>query len=85
MKQKDVALIIVIVVISGIISLVVSKTLFVSSADRQQQVDVVQPIDASFQAPSTSYFNANSVDPTQLILIGNANNASPFSASQTSQ
>jgi hypothetical protein len=84
-KQKDVALIIVIVVISGIVSLFLSKMLFSSSADRQQQVDVVQPINGNFQTPSSSYFNASSIDPTQLIKIGNANNSNPFNGTQSNQ
>jgi hypothetical protein len=82
MKQKDLALIIVIVVISGIISLVLSNMLFASSADRQQEVAVVQPINSNFSVPSTKYFNAKSIDPTQTILIGNANNSNPFNGTQ---
>ncbi|HEY1835615.1 MAG TPA: hypothetical protein VGG13_02215 [Candidatus Saccharimonadales bacterium] len=81
MKQKDVALIIVIVFVSGIVSLVVSRLLFASPQNRQQQVQVVPVISASFPTPDSRYFNSKSVDPTQLIQIGNNNNKNPFNGS----
>lgn len=77
MKQKDIALIIIIVFISGLISLFVSKSLFGTTASNKQ-VEVVEAINSNFPTPDPTYFNAQSVDPTQLIQIGNANNANPF-------
>lgn len=79
MKQKDIALIIVVVFISAIVSLVVSKFLF-ASKNRQQQVEVVQPISADFASPDKRYFNDKSFDPTELITIGNNTNPHPFSS-----
>lgn len=79
MKQKDIALVVVIVFISAIISLFVSKAVFVSPKNRQQQVDVVQPITSDFQTPDPQYFNKNAIDPTQLITIGQTPNPNPFS------
>lgn len=84
MKQKDLALIVVVIIISGAISLFVSNKIFVTPTNRQQQVEVVQPITADFPKPSSNYFNSSSVDPTQLITIGQTVNANPFSASSTS-
>jgi len=78
MKQKDVALIIVIAAVSAIVSLVVSRLLFTSPANRQQKVEVVPAITADFSMPDSRYFNSNSIDPTQLIQIGNNNNTNPF-------
>lgn len=78
MKQKDVALIIVIAFISAIVSFVVSNKLFVTPSNRQQQVEVVDPIDSSFQTPSKKYFNNNSINPTQEPQIGTDNNQNPF-------
>jgi hypothetical protein len=77
-KQKDIAMIIVIAFISGVISLVVSQFLFTPKSNRQQKVEVVPAITASFPSPDNHYFNNSSVDPTQLIQIGNNNNANPF-------
>jgi hypothetical protein len=85
MKQKDIALILVIVIISAILSLVISKKMFASPQNSQQSVVVVQPITADFPQPSNKYFNANSIDPTQLITISQNNNTNPFNSSSGSQ
>ena len=81
MKQKDVAMIIIIVAVSGAISLIVSKTLFTSQKARNQEVEIVDPITASFPTPSSKYFSSGSVDPTQPVQIGNNNNQAPFNGS----
>jgi hypothetical protein len=78
MKQKDLALIIVIAFIGAIASLFISKIIFVSPKDRQQQVEVVQAITTNFPAPSPVYFNSSSIDPTKLITIGQNANSNPF-------
>lgn len=82
MKQKDIALIIVVTVISGIISFFVSNTLFASPEDRQQKVEVVEQISASFPTPSNKYFNSESINPTELIQIGTSTNPNPFNGAQ---
>lgn len=79
MKQKDVALIIVIAAISAVVSFIVSNKIFVTPDNRQQKVEVVDPITASFQTPDKKYFNSNSIDPTQSSQIGTDNNQDPFS------
>jgi len=78
MKQKDIALIIVIVAVSGIISFLASRWIFARPADRQQKAEVVDVITSDFPLPDSKYFNAQSVDPTQLIQIGNSSNPNPF-------
>lgn len=80
MKQKDVALIIIIAFISALISLFVSKAIFAPPKNRQQPVEVVQPITADFPAPDTHYFNSNAFDPTQPITISQNANPDPFSS-----
>ena len=82
MKQKDIVLIIVVVFISGLVSLFVSRTLFATPADRQQKVEVVEAINPNFPTPSTTYFNAQSINPTQLIQIGSSSNPNPFNGSK---
>ena len=81
MKQKDVALIIIVAFISGVLSLFASKALFSSSIGKQK-AEVVQQISTDFPAPDSTYFNAQSIDPTQLIQIGNNNNTTPFNGSK---
>lgn len=83
MKQKDIALIIIIVFISAIVSLFVSKAVFVSPKNRQQKVEVVQPITADFPKPDSQFFNSQANDPTKLITIGQNANNDPFSSTTT--
>jgi hypothetical protein len=77
-KQKDVALIIVIAFISAVASFIVSGRVFVAPANRQQKVEVVDKVNPSFQAPAQKYFNSNSIDPTQNPSVGTSNNQNPF-------
>lgn len=79
MKQKDIALIIVIAAVSAVLSFVVSGMIFNKPANRHQTTQVVDVITSDFPPPSTKYFNSNSIDPTQLIQIGNSSNPNPFS------
>ena len=78
MKQKDIALIVVIVIISGSISFFVSKWLFSVPAGRQTKVEIVTPITTEFNQPDSRYFNSDSIDPTQNITIGGSQNQAPF-------
>lgn len=85
MKQKDLAIIIMVVVISGIFSYVISGKVISTPANRQQNVQVVPAISTAFAKPSTTYFNPSAIDPTQLIQIGNNANQTPFNQSNTPQ
>ncbi|HSX43106.1 MAG TPA: hypothetical protein VLF59_03410 [Candidatus Saccharimonadales bacterium] len=78
MKQKDVAIIIVVAFVSGIGSFLISNKLFVSPDNRKQKAEVVDSIDASFQTPSKTYFNSSSIDPTQTSALGDSSNSDPF-------
>lgn len=82
MKQKDIALIVVVIFLSGIMSFFVSKTLFASPKDLQSQVEVVEPISAEFKQPDTRYFSKDSINPTKPIIIGDGQNQQPFQQSQ---
>jgi hypothetical protein len=82
MKQKDVAVIIVIAAVSAIISLFVSKDIF-STTKHQQQISVVQPITSDFPQPDSRYFNSSSFDPGKLITVTPNNNSNPFSGTDT--
>jgi hypothetical protein len=78
MKQKDVALIIIIAFVSAVISFFVSNKIFVAPSNRQQGVQVVDKISPSFQQPDQKYFNSGSIDPTQTPSINTNNNQTPF-------
>ncbi len=68
----------VVLFISGAVSLFVSKALFASPDDRKTEVEVVEPIAADFTPPDPRYFNAESIDPTQLIQLGGPGNPQPL-------
>lgn len=78
MKQKDIALVVIIVIISAFLSIFISKNLISSPKNRQAKVEVVEKISSDFQQPSTNYFNSSAVDPTKLIQIGDNSNPKPF-------
>lgn len=79
MKQKDIALIIVVVFASGVASFFISNALFASADKREQKVEKVEVITGDFPTPDQKYFNDQSIDPTQLIQIGESTNPNPFS------
>jgi hypothetical protein len=78
MKQKDVALILVMVFISAVIAFVVSGQIFGSPKNKDQKAEVVEAITPEFPPPPAKYFNGTSINPTQLITIGGGTNPSPF-------
>ena len=78
MKQKDIALIIIIVFVSGVLSFIISGKLFVTPENRQQKVQTGDVIESTFEKPSEKYFNNDSINPAQMVQIGNNNNQTPF-------
>lgn len=78
MKQKDIALIIMIAGFSAFASFFISSKLFVTSTDKAQKAEVVDVINSAFDTPSNKYFNSNSIDPTSDSTIGDSNNQNPF-------
>lgn len=78
MKQKDIALIIIVVFISGVLSMFLSKTLISNPKNRNLTVEVVGEISPEFKQPDPKYFNTNSIDPTKIIRIGDSANNQPF-------
>jgi hypothetical protein len=80
MKQKDVLLVVAVVIVSGTLSFFISKLLFTVPKNHETKVEIVQPISADFPQPDSHYFNTNSVDPTKNISIGSSQNTQPFSS-----
>ncbi len=80
MKQKDIALVLVMVFIGAIVSLFVSNLFFSSPKNRQQTAEVVDPITANFPSPPSRYFNSNAINPTLPVQVGNNNNPNPFNS-----
>lgn len=78
MKQQDIALIIIAIFSSAVVSLIASRLIFATPQNRQQTVERVDVITAEFTEPSRAYFNERAVNPTQQITIGDSVNPSPF-------
>ncbi len=81
MKQKDIALIVVIIVISTIVSIFVSNAVFGGKSSKNQTVETVPKITSTFETNNSPNYFQNGYDPTQLIQIGPNNNTNPFKAS----
>jgi hypothetical protein len=81
MKQKDIALIIIIAAISGMLSFGISQLVFGGASAGSQSVAVVDKITTEFQTPDPKFFNAQSINPAKLIEVGSGNNTNPFSGS----
>ena len=82
MKQKDIAVIIVFAVLSAVISFVLSGKIFVTPANRQQPVEVVDKISTEFQLPDGRYFNASNINPTVQSQLGTDTNQNPFNSTK---
>ncbi|HEU5187531.1 MAG TPA: hypothetical protein VFT87_03440 [Candidatus Saccharimonadales bacterium] len=78
MKKNDIALIILITSITLVISYLVVKALFGEPAGQQTTVEKVESIASTIQEPSARIFNANAINPTVVIQIGNPSNQQPF-------
>jgi hypothetical protein len=85
LKQKDIALIAVSVIVAGIISIVISNLVFGGEHAKERSIYKVDAISSDFPTPSNKYFNHKSIDPTRLIQIGDANNSTPFKTTQAGQ
>lgn len=83
MKKKDITLLIVIVLISAVFSYFISG-FFIGSPDTEpQRAEVVEAITNDFTSPSNQFFNEESINPTQLIRIGDdEGNVTPFGQSE---
>ncbi len=77
MKSRDFGLIAISVILAIILSVIVSKFVFVTHSSGQT-VEVVPLISSTFSQPDPRYFNSNSLDLTQFISIGNSANPNPF-------
>lgn len=80
MKQQDIAILIVVAFVSAVISFLLSAK-FISSKG-EIEVESVTPITAEFKTPNPKYFNAQSVNPSALVEIGNSTNPNPFNGAQ---
>jgi hypothetical protein len=82
MKQKDIALIILVATVTAFASFVIAKNIFKPPVG-STEVPVVTAIDPNFpdvknDSQYNTIFNNQALDPTQPVQIGNPNNVNPF-------
>lgn len=73
MKQKDIALIAILAIISAAVSIFISTKIFVTPKDRQQKVEVIDPISAEMNQVDKRYFNGDSINPTKNTQLDGTN------------
>ena len=78
MKKNDIALIVLIVSISLVVSYFVVKSILGNPKNQQATAEVVQPITPDLVQPSNKIFNRDAINPTVVIQIGNPSNQQPF-------
>ena len=78
MKKNDIALIILIVSISLVVSYFAVKAFVGEPKKDTVSAEVVEPISANLVQPSNKIFNSNAINPTVVIQIGNPSNQQPF-------
>lgn len=85
MRQKDILAVGLVIIVAAIISTIASNAIFNSTEQRQEKAPVVEPIINTFPSAQSgedysAIFNANSLNPTQLIKIGTSQNQTPFNS-----
>ncbi len=78
MKKNDIAVIVAVGVFAAIFSLVLSNLLFTPKSTKELKAQKVDSISAGFDQPDKRYFNSESINPTQLIQIGENKSTTPF-------
>lgn len=78
MKQKDIAVIIVVAIFSAVVSLLLSTKLLISPTNRQQKAEEVDKISTTLNLPDKRFFNEASINPTQQGQLGDKTNPNPF-------
>jgi hypothetical protein len=78
MKSKDIAIIVGIAGFAAILAFIISNMFLAAPENLKSKIEVVEPISTTFDIPGETYFNSNSVNPTQLIRIGENQNQNPF-------
>lgn len=78
MKKNDIAVIILIVSVSLVVSYFIVKAIVGDPKNQETNVEVVEPITADLTKPSSSTFNRDAINPTVVIQIGDPSNQQPF-------
>lgn len=78
MKKSDIALLILVVSVSVVISYFVGQAVLGGAVAKPVEVETAEPISADIVEPSSDIFNSNAINPTVQIKIGETTNQQPF-------
>lgn len=78
MKKNDIASLVLIVAIAGVIAYFVANALIGQPKNNPVQVEKVTPIQSTFPAPDGRVFNDKAIDPTVEISGDNPQSNAPF-------
>lgn len=81
MKKNDLLIIVAVAITAGIFSFAIANFFFGGAKKYTLTAPTVEPITAQFTAPSTKYFNQDSLDLTKDITVGDNANNQPFKPS----
>jgi len=86
MKRKDVTVLIVAAVITGVFSLVLTSMVFKVPVNHNLKVTTAQSISTNFpdinnDPAYNAIFNKNALDPAQPLQVGGQPNTTPFNGS----
>jgi hypothetical protein len=82
MKQKDIAVIAVVVCLAAIVAFIVSNQFLIPRSEKKQTAEVVSAITEEFDVPDNKVFNTEAINPTKLIEIAPNDNNQPFANQQ---
>lgn len=78
MKKNDIASLVLIAAIAGVVSYFIANALIGSPKNNPVKVERVTPIQASFPAPDSRIFNDKAIDPTVEINGEGQQSNAPF-------
>ncbi|NCU30257.1 hypothetical protein EOL73_02050 [Candidatus Saccharibacteria bacterium] len=78
MKKTDIAMLVLVVALTGLITYLIANTLLGSSKQLSANVTVVEPISAEIEVPNGSIFNKDAINPGVQIKVGDSSNQQPF-------
>ena len=70
MKKSDLAMIVLIVAVSVLLSYFVAKGIIGDVGNQSARVKTIEPISAQLVEPSPKVFNSNAINPTVEVTIG---------------
>lgn len=78
MTKKDLGVLLAIAFFAVVFSMVLSNLLFTPKSAKELKAQKIDQIQSAFERPDKKYFNSESINPTQVIQIGDSPNAEPF-------